>query len=137
MKKWFVTVLAGCVVAGLVFGLAAPQAQAIKQFKDEFDAKYVKPDSQDAKEKGLAEAASAAKCLICHEGESKKQRNAYGQALDQLLDKKEDKENKEKIQAALDSVAKQKVDPNDAASPTFGDLLKAGKLPGGEPKSAE
>lgn len=137
MKKWFVPIVACCVVAGMLFGLAAPRALAIKQFKDEFDAKYVKPDSKDPKEKALAEAATQAKCLICHEGASKKDRNPYGHALAKLLDRKEDKDNKEKIQAALDTAAKEKSKADDPNAPTFGDLIKEGKLPGGEPKEAE
>ncbi len=137
MKKRIVVVLAAGLVASIMLGLATRSAQAIKQFKDEFDAKYVKPDSSDPKEKALAEAATAAKCLICHEGESKKNRNAYGKALEKLLDRKTDKDDKEKIQAALDTAAKEKSDPSDAKSPTFGDLIKQGKLPGGEPKAAQ
>ena len=105
MKKLLLPLLCGALVAGAMLWLGTPQAKAIKQFKDQFEAKYVKPDSQDAKEKALAEAAAKAKCLICHEGKSKKSRNAYGRALAELLDRKKDRDNQEKIQAALDAVA--------------------------------
>ena len=56
---------------------------------------------------------------------------AYGEALAKLLDKKEDKDNVEKIREALAKVAKESSDPANAAAPTFGALIEAGKLPGG------
>jgi len=46
---------------------------------------------------------------------------------------KADKEDAEKIRKALDTVAKMKSDPKDEKSPTFGELLQAGQLPGGDP----
>lgn len=134
MKKHFLPLLCGTFVAGAILWLGVPQAKAIKPFKDEFEAKYVKPDSKDAKEKALAEAAASAKCNICHVGTSKKDRNVYGKALAELLDRKKDKDSKDKIQAALDTVAAKKSKPDDANAPTFGELIKEGKLPGGDPK---
>lgn len=134
MKKRLLSLFCGALAMGAMLWIATPQAQAIKAFKTEFTAKYVKPDSQDPKEKAFAEAVAAAKCNVCHEGRSKKNRNAYGKALDELLDRKTDKRNPEKIQAALKTVAGKKSDPNDADSPTFGELISAGKLPGGDPK---
>ncbi len=122
------------VVFGLVLSVNLPSAFAIKAFKDQFEAKYVKADSEQPNDKALAEAFATAKCNVCHEGRSKKNRNVYGTALAELLDKKEDKENTEKIQAALDEVAAKKVDPNDTASPTFGERLADGKLPAGDPE---
>jgi len=121
--------VAGAAVA-LVCGGSARDAFAIKQFGEEFKAVYVKPDSADPAEKALAAAVETAKCNVCHEGSSKKDRNAYGQALDKLLDKKEDAKNVEKIRKALEEVAALPSDPAKADSPTFGALLKEGKLPG-------
>ena len=120
------------VIASLILGLSLNTAYAIKPFKDEFDAKYVK----DATNTEFVDAVKKANCNLCHgknaEGkDDKKVRNAYGKALDKLLDKKEDAKNKEKIQAALDTVAGEKSNPDDPSSPTFGELLKQGKLPGG------
>jgi hypothetical protein len=119
--------LVGVGVA-LVAGGFAREAFAIKQFADEFKAKYVKDGTP------LAAAVEAAKCNVCHAGKSKKERNAYGEALDKLLDKKNDKDNKEKIQKALDEVAAMSSDPSKPDAPTFGKLIEEGKLPGGEPK---
>lgn len=117
--------LAGATSVVVVVAAAAwgTQAFAIKQFADEFKAVYVKDGSP------LAAEVEKAKCNVCHVGKSKKDRNAYGQALAELLDKKEDKENKEKIRQALETVAS--MPSAGAGSPTFGDLIKEGKLPGG------
>ncbi|HEY2894440.1 MAG TPA: hypothetical protein VGJ16_09520, partial [Pirellulales bacterium] len=59
-------------------------------------------------------------------------RNEYGKALDELLDKKADMKDTKKIQEALETVAGKNSDPKNPSSPTFGDLIKQGKLPGGE-----
>lgn len=120
-----------CAAVALAF-IARP-VSAIPQFFNEFKAKYADPEGT-AEQKALAETIEAIKpatqrCNVCHVGKDKKKRNAYGDALAELLDKKEDKDNKEKIQEALDKVAETKVDPDDEKSPTYGDLLKEGKLP--------
>jgi hypothetical protein len=135
MPKTRSLVLVLAFAAGTMLACLAP-AKADKAFRDEFIAKYVKTDSSDSKEKAFADACDKAKCNICHEGPSKKNRNIYGQALAKFLKRDTDKDNKEKIQAALDKVAAMKANPKDAKSPTFGDLIKAGKLPGGEPKKS-
>ena len=103
-------------------GLARP-AFAIKQFQDEFKSLYVQEGTP------LAAEVERVKCNVCHEGKDKKARNAYGKALDERLDKKADKENKEKIRQMLEEVAALPSDPAVKDSPTFGDLIKAGKLP--------
>ena len=94
-------------------------------------------------------SAKYMRCMVCHErvkrseavGESthylpKKKRNAYGKALFAALKELDDESKGEKrgkkvkdekiFQAALEKVAGQK-DP--ATGKTFGELLKAGKLP--------
>ena len=123
--------VAGAAVAW-VCGGSAREAFAIKQFFDEFKAVYVKPDSADPAEKALVAGVESAKCNVCHEGTSKKERNAYGNALAERLNKKEDAKNVEKIKKALEEVAALPSDPAKADSPTFGALLKEGKLPGGK-----
>lgn len=123
MNRRYVSVVA--IGLALVAGSTAREAFAIKQFSDEFKALYVKEGTP------LATAVEAAKCNVCHAGKSKKERNAYGEALAGLLDKKEDKDNKEKIVKALEEVAKM---PSKEAGKTFGDLIAAGQLPGGKPE---
>ena len=130
------TLALAALAAAIAISAFCGPARADKSFRDEFIAKYAKPDGKDPKDQAFAAACEKAKCNICHEGKSKKDRNRYGAALGKLLNREKDKDNKEKIQAALDKVAKLKLDPKDEKSPTFGDLIKAGKLPGGEPKEA-
>lgn len=113
--------------AAVAFGFAPDSAKAVKPFLDGFKAKYVKADGS-AEEKAFAELVDKTKCNVCHKGKSKKMRNAYGEALDKLLDKKADAKNKEKIAEALDTVAGQKSPDG----PTFGELIKEGKLPATE-----
>jgi len=123
-----VTLVAGIAVA-VVATTAARPAFAIKQFFDEFKEMYVNAEGSDA-EKALAEAVETAKCNVCHYGKSKKDRNAYGEALSDLLDKKEDKENVEKIRASLEKVAG--MEGPDGK--TFAARLKAGMLPADAPE---
>ena len=123
--------VAGAAVA-LACGGSAREAFAIKQFFDEFKAVYVKPDSADPAEKALAAEVETAKCNVCHAGSSKKERNAYGNALAERLDKKADAKDVAKIKKALEEVAALPSDPAKADTPTFGALLKEGKLPGGK-----
>ena len=104
------------------------EAFAIKQFADEFKALYVKEGTP------LAAAVDEAKCNVCHLPASKKERNAYGHALAERLDKKEDAKNVEKIKAALQEVAGLSSDPSKPDAPTFGKLIEEGKLPGGPVK---
>jgi hypothetical protein len=112
----------------VVLGGGTREAFAIKQFADEFKAMYVKEGTP------LAAAVEGAKCNVCHMGTSKKERNVYGHALAERLDKKEDAKNVEKIKAALQEVAGLSSDPSKPDAPTFGKLIEEGKLPGGEAK---
>jgi hypothetical protein len=122
------------VVAGAVVVLAcagsAREAFARKQYMDEFKAMYVKADSSDAAEKSLAGEVETAKCNVCHVGSVKKDRNAYGNALSERLDKND--KDADKIKKVLAEVAALPSDPANAGSPTFGALIKQGKLPAGK-----
>jgi cytochrome c2 len=127
MKNFCLLVLCGFVVGTLLARIES--AFAVAPFKKEFEEKYVKKDPASPAEKALAAAVAEAKCNVCHVGKSKKDRNAYGEALNALLDRKTDMKDTAKIQAALNTVAEQKSSPD---APTFGELIKQGKLPGGE-----
>ncbi len=129
MRKTTICWALGTLVGIVWLGYAAPRVNADQAFKEQFVAVYVKPDSSDAKDKAFAAAVEKAKCNICHAGKVKKNRNNYGKALAELLSRKTDAENKEKIQAALKKVEAKHSDPKDDKSPTFGDLIRAGKLP--------
>jgi cytochrome c2 len=101
MRTLLLCVAVGVGTAVLWLGRLAPEASADRAFRDQFVAMYVKPDSDDPKNKAFAAAVEKAKCSICHVGKVKKNRNRYGKALAELLSRKTDTENKEKIQAAL------------------------------------
>lgn len=116
------------VGVALAAGGLTREAFAIKQFADEFKAMYVKEGTP------LAAAVDEAKCNVCHLPASKKERNAYGHALAERLDKKEDAKNVEKIKKALEEVAALSSDPSKPDAPTFGKLIEEGKLPGGTVK---
>ena len=114
--------------AGMV-GLAAAPAAAVPAFREQFRAKYLKPDSTNPKDTALRDAFDGAGCNLCHMGEDRTKRNAYGRALATLLSRKTDAHNKEKIQAALEKVAAMKSRPEDPRSPSFGEIIASGKLP--------
>jgi hypothetical protein len=129
MSKRFVVPSAFLSIAVVaLISMTASPAFAVKEFKDAFKSKYVKPDSTAANDVALAAAVDQTSCGICHVGENKKQRNAYGKQLAKLISKR-DKKDKDKIFKAMDKVAAMKVKPADPKSPTFGDKITGGKLP--------
>lgn len=126
MKKC-VLFTAICLAVVTLVGTVVRDAAARPAFRKEFLALYVKDGTP------YAEKVIKANCNVCHEGMSKKDRNPFGQELAKLLTK-DDQGNPEKIQEALKKVADMKSKAGDDASPTFGQLIEKGELPGGEPK---
>ncbi len=128
-------------VLGAIAALAySPQsALAIPFFWEVFAEKYVSAEPPDEAAKKFAELAGTTKCNVCHvDGENKKVRNLYGQALDELLDKgnfgkerldSEKDKAKAEIIAALEKVAELKLNKEDEKSPTFAANIAAGNLP--------
>jgi len=125
--------LALVAAAVVMTSVTVEPAAARPPYNKEFQAKYLKKDSTDPAEMALAASIEKVKCNVCHKGKNKKMRNDYGMALSKLLTKA-DAMNIEKIKASLDKVAEEHSKPDDDKSPTFGQLLKEGKLPGGEPE---
>ncbi len=112
-----------------LIAMSASPASAVKEFRDAFKSKYVKPDSTAASDVALAAAVDQTSCGICHaDAKNKKIRNAYGKQLAKLISKK-DKKNTDKIFKAMDKVAEMKSKPADPKSPTYGDKISSGKLP--------
>ncbi len=110
-----------------------PAAVAIPAFQKVFIKQYADKKKNPEYYKTIKEA----KCWTCHqydpkEPKKKKKHNAYGEALEKLLDKKKDKKNVEKIVEALTTVAAEHSDLKDEKSPTYGELIKQGKLPSGK-----
>ena len=140
-KKLCVASFSLAIAIAIVFSFSADTAHSRPNYAKSFTSKYVKKDGTTDEEKAFVVVVENAKCTVCHEpGNDKKARNRYGKALAEIIKPKEipegwkgEKDNK-KIEEALDKVAAAHSDPKDDKSPTFGDLIKAGKLPGGEAK---
>lgn len=114
------------------FFVGVQPVSAIPQFQKQFFNEYI-AEHEDAE---YAETMKKkVKCLICHQGKKDKSHwahNAYGEHLEERLDKKEDKKNVEKIIAALKEVSDLPFDPSDPNSETFGERIAAGKFPGAD-----
>jgi hypothetical protein len=115
----------------VILAAGAEQALAIAQFQAAFMKEYIinHPDKEFQK------LAKKARCHICHQGKvtiKNVHHNAYGKHLVKLLDPKTDKKDVDKMKKALADVAKMHSDPKDEKSPTYGDLIKKGELPGGK-----
>lgn len=121
MKKMVVCVVPGSVVVAALLAFITSTANARPEYKKQFDALYMTEGSE------LFKAYQGkSNCNVCHVGKNKKDRNAYGTALSKLLNKEKDAA---KIEEALKKVEKSNSVADDEKSPTFGDLIKAGKLP--------
>ena len=129
MKKAGIVTLCGLVVAMLI------------GFTGTVDARpnYNKAHDEMHKEASNAEAMKDEKCNKCHFGKKKSNRNDYGKAMIKLglteenykAKYKEDKPGLEKdIKEVLEKVLKAKNE----AGETYGDRIKAGKLPGTNPE---
>lgn len=123
MTKLVATTLGLAVVVAIVWGPSLQQAGAKAPYKKEWDRMYMQDGSPMFK---ALEGKS--NCNICHQGKNRKNRNAYGQAIAKFLEKGDEKK-PDKIVAALEKAAKEKSDPNNSDSPTFGELIEKGELP--------
>ncbi len=110
--------------------ITACPAAADPKFYAEFKKLYLEnhPD-----QKFVAEVNKGTnRCLVCHQGKKRKNHNAFGKPLVELLDRKKDLKDVKKIVAAIEKVAAMRVDPKDEKSETYLDRVKASKWPGGE-----
>jgi hypothetical protein len=120
------------ILSLLIVAAGAQQALAIAQFQAQFMKEYINehPDKEFQKY-----VKTKARCHICHQGKvtpKNVHHNAYGKHLVKLLDPKTDKKDFDKMKKAFAEVAKMHSDPKDEKSPTYGDLIKQSKLPGGK-----
>ncbi|MCA9247276.1 MAG: hypothetical protein KDA42_09185 [Planctomycetales bacterium] len=133
MKKICLTLVALAVAATANL----KPAQALPPFKKQFQQKYV-DDGSDA----LKDAFKKASCNACHvKGEEKDVQNAYGEALakyiegdakDRIEEAKKngtDDAEKEKVAKELEEAFKKVEEMKSPSGETYGERLKAGKLP--------
>jgi hypothetical protein len=120
------------LIAVLVLLALALPAGAVPQYYKVFKTEYVDkhPDQKFAEAMNKADV----KCLVCHQGKKRTNRNALGQELSKLLDHKKDAKDEKKISESLKKVLAIKLDPKSEKSETYLDRLNAGKWPGGELK---
>ena len=116
------------LLALFAFGSAQP-AFAVLQFYQQFDKVYLAEHANEEFAKGAHDPKM--RCLICHQGKNRKNRNVYGEQLAELLDRKTDIKNVDKIKEALAKVGAMHSDPKDESSPTYDEMIKAGTFPGG------
>ena len=134
--------LVGVLVVALL-GAAATAVYAISPFKTAFKKKYI----DTHKDKDFQSAAKKAGCNVCHVkgATSKKVQNDYGKLLNKLIEgdaNKRIKDAKKKsssegaaetkkvlaeLEKAFEAVAKTKSESG--KGPTYGELIKSGKLP--------
>jgi hypothetical protein len=120
-----------CLILGLIaLSVSLESASALPPFNKEWLAKYKEGNSNAS----FVEAVDTAKCNVCHEGTSKKMKNEYGKAVGKYLTKAKYNEIKEDEAAAkkyiLEGLAKAEAEKG-AGGKTYGEMLKAGQLPGG------
>src|SRR6185436_14647811 len=116
-----------CFLLAIPVSIAiALPAGAYPQFQKAFQDGYLK----SLKDKKFAEAMEKGdvKCLVCHQGKQKKNRNAFGKEVSKILTKKDQKDT-EKIAAGLKKALSMHVDPKNDKSETYLDRLSKGQWP--------
>ena len=118
------------LVVCLALSATARPAAAVLQFYKVWETEYL-TDHPDPDYVALVKKTSN-RCFVCHQGKNRKHHNAYGEYLEELLDRKTDAKDKQKILAAIKQVGELHVDPNDDASDTFNQRIVESEFPGGE-----
>ncbi len=115
----------------MMAGLFTSNAFATADFNKEWKSMYLTDDA-DA---DFSSAAKKAGCNVCHVKDAKKtERNEYGKAVHEFL-KKEDfpkeflKDNPEKAKEMIQDGLKKAADKKSSDGKSFGEKIKAGKLP--------
>jgi cytochrome c2 len=119
------------VVAALLLTLISSRpASAVVQFYNVFAKEHL--DTHPDKEFSAAVKKAAVRCYLCHQGKNRKNHNPFGDHLVEMLDRKKDLRDVEKISESIKKALEMHVDPKDEKSETYADRLKASKWPGGE-----
>ncbi len=124
-----------CLLVGFFVLGTGHSALAFKQFYDQWVERYVDESDESDENKEFIQVVTGkkTKCLVCHRGKKKKNRNAYGRHFAELLTK-EDKKDTEKIVEALRQVGALPSDPeaDEETVVTFDELIAKRQLPGGD-----
>ncbi len=130
MKKICLMLLSAALTLGVVLTWTTGSADARPNYDKVFVEKYGKELKEGIEKVGEKnDEGKVTHCNICHvAGKKKDQRNAYGQELAKGGLKKET--DAAKIKAAFEKAESSHSKAGDDKSPTFGELIKAGKLPG-------
>ena len=123
MKKIWLTLLSAALMSGVVLSWNAGSAQARPPYEKAFREIYGKDLKEPLEKVGEkdADTGKVSHCAVCHvAGKKKEERNEFGQALAKNIMKKEG--DAKKIKEAIEKTA---------GETKFADLIKAGKLPGG------
>jgi hypothetical protein len=130
MKKILILAL----IASISLGGFAPSAlMAQKAYNDEWKAVYHK----DSKDEAFKKLVDEAKCNICHiQGANKKERNPYGAEASKVfktmkINKESPKKDPEGFKKDIAKAFKELEALKNKEGKTYGELIKAGKLPGG------
>lgn len=118
------------LLAAIVWSVTAQPAAAVLQFYKVWKEQYL--DNHPDQEYAALVNKGTNKCFVCHIGKKRNQHNEYGQHLVELLDRKTDLKDKEKIAAAIKQVGELHFDPDDDSSETFDQRIAESKFPGGE-----
>jgi hypothetical protein len=121
------------MLVAVVLAGSCSSAYAFKEFHDQWLEMYIDDadTSKEATEYSDLVTGAKTKCLVCHQGKTKKQHNAYGLHFVGVIDKTH-KKDVDKIKQVLKDVGAKKSDPEDPSSKTYDELIKEFELPGGK-----
>ncbi|MCO6043764.1 hypothetical protein NG895_07580 [Aeoliella sp. ICT_H6.2] len=133
MRRLCLTLLLMCLAT-----LTAHRASAFVEFHKEWVNTYIDDtdESQEMKDYQKLVAKGKYRCLVCHQGKKKDNRNAYGKQFEGKISK-DDKKDTAKIAKVLKEVGEMKSDPDDEDSATYDELIADKKFPGGELEDLE
>jgi hypothetical protein len=137
MKRSVMLITAWCAL-----GFWPAPADAITPFTKAFEEKYVK----DHPSEEFRTAFKKTRCNVCHvKGEPKTVSNEYGNELAKFIEgnaeeriktaraenrlKEEEEQLAKELEKAFAEVEKIKVNAADPSSPTYGEIIRGGKLP--------
>lgn len=111
-------VIAGACLFAIV-ALTGDSASARPKYQQVLSKQYPELTKKHGKNGKLS-------CAVCHPSKSKKKRNNYGVAMGKNVGKK----NQSDLEKIKEAVVKAEKEKSATEGKTFGDLIKAGELPG-------